>query len=233
MLGPGWGDAERDGGIDGPIGVTEHFAGNEDHIGAFAGDDGFGLVGVGDHSDGPGWNLRAAFNAFGEVDLVAGAGGDISFCGGAAATAIDEIEAEWFEAFTKFNTIFECPAAINPIGAGNAHHQRRFIRKSGADGFDEFMMEACAVLEGAAVFVGSLVAEGAQELVEEVSVGGVEFDNLESGFHCAVCCIDELLDEGMDFGFGEFGWRGGGFVERDRAGGVARVGEFGDVATGF
>ena len=131
----------------GPVRSAEEFAADEDHVGAVTGNDGFGLMGVGDAADGSGRDICAVFDGFGEVDLVAGADGDIGVCGGAAAADIDEIEAEGHEGLGEFDAVFNCPTAFDPIGAGDAHHEGFFGGESSTAGGDDFAVEASSIFE--------------------------------------------------------------------------------------
>ena len=140
-------NVERFSGFVGPVGGAEEFAADEDQIGAVAGDDGFGLVGVGDAANGSGGNVCSVFDGFGEVDLVAGTDGDVGIGGGAATADVNEIEAERHEGFGEFNTVFDCPSAFDPIGARDAHHQGFFFRENGAAGGNDFPVESGAVFK--------------------------------------------------------------------------------------
>lgn len=131
----------------GPVGGAEEFAADEDHVGAFARNDGFGLVGVCNAADGSGGDVCAVFDGFGEVDLITGADGDIGICGGATTTDINEIEAERHKIFGKFDTVFDCPPAFDPIRARNPHHEGLFLWENGAAGRDDFSVESGAVFK--------------------------------------------------------------------------------------
>lgn len=70
--------------MNGPVGVAEEFAGEENEVGLAAGDDGVGLGGVGDETDCGSGDICFAADAFGELRLEAGAYGD--FCVGDEAS---------------------------------------------------------------------------------------------------------------------------------------------------
>ena len=55
------------------------------------------------------------------------------------------------------------------------------LRPDGAHRVDDFEGEAHAVLAAAAVLVGALVGERREELVDQVAVGAVDFDDVEAG----------------------------------------------------
>ena len=68
--------------------------------------------------------------------------------------------------------------------------------EGGADGADDFEWEFCAVGEASAVLVGTGVGERGEELVDEIAVGGVDFDEEEAGLRGTFCGGGEV---GYDF----------------------------------
>jgi hypothetical protein len=58
-------------GVNRPVGIAEHFAGQEDKVSAAFRDDAIGLERVSDEADRSSGNDGFAANAFGEGDLVA------------------------------------------------------------------------------------------------------------------------------------------------------------------
>jgi len=73
LFGPAGGFGEGGCGVERPVGIAEHFAGEEDHVGFALGNDGVGLDGVSDEADGGGGNDGLAADSGGKFDLVAGA----------------------------------------------------------------------------------------------------------------------------------------------------------------
>ena len=65
----------------------------------------------------------------------------------------------------------------------------------GADGPYDFQGEADAVVEAATILVGAVVGERRKEFVEEVAVGGVKFDEIESGCEGAMSSSNEVGDD--------------------------------------
>lgn len=219
------------GGVDSPMGVAEHFAPDHDEIGAAFGDDEVGLFGGGDLSDGSRRERGVLFDGFGEMDLVAGAGGDGGIHDGAAGAAIEEIEAEWHEVLGEADRVLNGPAAFDPVGGGDAYEEGLFFGPDGADGGDELAVESGPVFVGAAVGVSAGVTEGAEELVEEVAVGAVEFDAVEIGAVSAVGGSDPVTDHLVDPIEGEGFGGGGAFAEGDGGGGDAGEGPIGEIAS--
>ena len=66
------------------------------------------------------------------------------------------------------------------------------------DAFQDIGDEAQSVLETAAVLVRALVGVGAQELLEQIAVRGVQFDAVHARFLAAHRGFDELADELFD-----------------------------------
>ncbi len=92
LLGPACQFAEGGGGVDGPVGIAEHFASQEDEVGFAVFDDAVGLGGFGDHADGGGGDVGLSADAGGEGDLVAGGDGDFGVGRVASRRAIDEVD---------------------------------------------------------------------------------------------------------------------------------------------
>jgi len=92
------------------------------------------------------------------------------------------------------------------------------LRPRGANGVDDFKGEADAVVERAAVFVGAVIGERREELVEKIAVGSVDFNEIETGGVRATCGGDEIGDDLLHAGTVEGGGDGVGFVEADGGG---------------
>jgi len=84
---------------------------------------------------------------------------------------------------------------------------------SGADGADDLERKANAVVEAAAVFVGALVGEGREKLVQKVAVRGVNFDEVKAGGASTMCGRDEVDDDLFHARAIEGGGDGVGLVE--------------------
>ena len=212
-------DAEGLGGAHGEVGVAEEFAGDEDEIGLAGLEDVFGLLGFGDHADGAGEDFGVAADLLGERDLVAGADGDLGVEGVAAGGGVDEIDAEGLDVAGELDGVFNRPAAFDPIGGGDAEEEGEVVRHFGADGLRDFAEETGAIVEAAAVFVLAEIGDGREEFVDEIAVGAVDFDDLETGGEGAAGGGGEGSYQGFDFGGGERVGDGVAVTERDGAGG--------------
>ncbi len=217
------GDCERGaeglGGAHGEVGIAEKFAGDEDEIGLAGVDDVFGLLGFGDHADGAGEDFGVAADLRGKRDLVAGAGGDFGVEGVTAGGGVDEVDAEGLDEAGELDGVVNRPAAFDPISSGDAEEEREMVRHFGADGFNDFAEETGAIVERAAVFVLAEIGNWREEFVDEIAVGAVDFDDLETGGEGAAGGGGEGVNQGFDFGGGEGVGDGVAIAEGDGAGG--------------
>lgn len=108
------------------------------------------------------------------------------------------------------------PAALGVVGGAEAHEHRRFGH-GGSHGSHDVEQEPRTVLERSAELVVALVRQGRQELVNQVAVSGVNFDEVEAGLDAAAGAVGERLNELLD---ARGAHRDGRHVrlERDRAG---------------
>lgn len=214
-----------------PVGCAEELACDDDEVGLAGADDLIGLSGLGDHAYGGGGDRGFAADGLGVVNLVAGADGDL--LGGVVGTGgnVDEVDAFGLEELCEFNGLGEIPGGAEgfgcPVGGGDADEDGEMLRPGGADGADGFEREADAVFERAAVVVGAVIGEGREELVEEVAVGAVDFDEIEAGGEGTVGSCSEVGDDPVHAGAVEGGGCGVVLVERDGGGGYGLPASFG------
>ncbi len=116
LHGPACRVAEYGCGVERPVGIAEHFAGEEDEIGVAFGDDGVGLLRVCDHADGGGGNRGFGTDARGKGCLKRRTNGDDRVRNLAAGGAIDEVDAMGAEMAGEGDGVINSPAAFNPIG---------------------------------------------------------------------------------------------------------------------
>ena len=217
---PGDGLSQNIGGVKGPVGIAKHLAGEQDDVGLAGADDLVGLGGAGDHAYGAGGNFDLAVDGLRVVNLIAGTEGNLLGGMVAAGRDIYEVDACLFHEFGEGDGLREVPAGAEglggPVGGGDADEEGQVLGPCGADGADDFEGEADAIVEAAAVFVGAVVGEGREELVEQVAVGGVDFDEVEAGGEGAMGGGNEVGDDFVDAGAVEGGGDGVGLVEADR-----------------
>ena len=92
------------------------------------------------------------------------------------------------------------------------------LRPCGADGVNDLEGEADTIFEASSVLVGALVGERGEELVQEIAMCGVDFDEVEAGGEGAVGGCYEVGDDLVHAGAVEGGGEGIGFVEADGGG---------------
>ncbi len=81
----------------------------------------------------------------------------------------------------------------------------------------DFQEEAGAVFDRAAIFVGALVGAGFQELLDQITVGGMDFDTVETGLKCGARAGPVIFKDKTDIVDGQCAGLGG---FRKRAGAV-------------
>lgn len=113
---PACGFAKYSRGVERPVWIAEHFAGEKDEVGAAFGDDCVGLMRVCDHADGGGGNRGFGPDARGKRRLERGADRDDGVRNLAARGAIDEVDALGAEMAGEGDGVIDSPAAFNPIG---------------------------------------------------------------------------------------------------------------------
>ena len=117
-----------------PVGIAEHFAGEEDEIGLAVGDDCVGLLRIGDHADGGGGDGGFGADARGEGNLVAGADGDFCVGNEAAGGDVDEVDAVGAEMAGESDGVVDGPAAFGPVGGRDADEEGQVFGPGCADG---------------------------------------------------------------------------------------------------
>ena len=96
--------------------------------------------------------------------------------------------------------LLDVPTPFHPIGRRNAREQRHVVGHQPAQLLGDAEDQPHAILEAAAIFVGSLIAERRKKLVEQIAVGGVDFDELEASLNGPPCSRFEGTDDGVDAG---------------------------------
>lgn len=201
-----------------PIRIAQHFAGEEDEVGVTFGNDGVGLLRVGDHADGGSGDGGLGADPRGEGGLKRGAYGNLRVGNLTAGGAIDQVDAMGAEMTREGNGFIDRPAAVGPIGGRDTNEEGQVGRPCGAHGVDDLKEQAYAIFEASTIGIGALIRERGKEFVEEVAVCGVDFDEIEAGGMGAMRGLGEGANDGVDAGLIE-GLRHRVFVgERDGAG---------------
>ena len=63
---------------------------------------------------------------------------------------------------------------------------------------EDFKDKTGTVFKGTAVLVCADVGVGRQELVQQVAVGGMDFEQVETGTDSALCCLAEVFKDDFD-----------------------------------
>lgn len=82
---------------------------------------------------------------------------------------------------------------LEPVSSADADEKGHLLGDGGTDALGDLGDEADSVFEAAAVLVRSFVADGAQEGVEQVAVGRVDLDNIESGLDGTLGGLNPVL----------------------------------------
>src|SRR3984957_130874 len=102
-------------GMQRPIGVAQHFAGEQHDIGLLVADDLIGLSRRGDHADRRGGDIGFAANPPGERRLISGSHWNLRLLDIAARRAIDQIDPQGEQKARKLDRLVDVPPAFNPV----------------------------------------------------------------------------------------------------------------------
>ena len=120
----------------------------------------------------------------------------------AASAHVDEVDIV-FELLGDAHTLFEVIAAVEELAAAHAHLDGEAGAALGADGLEDALGQAGAVLEAAAVLVVALVEVGAEELVDEPAVAAMHHAHAEARALGECSGLRVGLDDGVDLLDGE------------------------------
>ena len=114
-----------------PIRIAQQLACDKDRVRLSGSDDLLCLNWRSDHPNRTGHDFSFPTNPLSKRRLVPGT--DRNFCmrHAAARRAIDQVHPCLPQSPSKLNRLFDIPAAIDPIGGGNAHEQRRSLWPGG------------------------------------------------------------------------------------------------------
>ena len=191
-------------GVQGPLGVVQVGAAQCDEVGAAGKEDGVDVVVGGDGADGDhGHACRSGHflaDAVGERRLVAAAEGRLFLLGHLAGGDVQAGGAVGDEGAGNLDGIVGGVAALDPVRGGDAHRHRLAGRPRRADGVEHFQREPQPVLQAAAVFVGPPVGNRREERGQQVAVGGVDLEEVETCLLGPQRRGDELLLDGVHAG---------------------------------
>ncbi len=207
---------ESGGGMEGPVGVAQQLAAEQHEVGFSFSHDCVGLNGFGNHAHGCGGNASLAADSGGKVDLESGADGDLGVRNLSTRGNVNEIDAVLAQELGELDGFIDGPAAGNPVSCGEADKERQVVRPLGADGVNNGEKQTDSILKAASVSIRALVGERREELVEQVTVGGMNLDHVEASLEGAASSQNKSVDDGGDAGLVEsLGW---GVVGREGQG---------------
>ncbi len=93
---------------------------------------------------------------------------------------------------TQLQRLLKIPAAVNPVSHREPHHHRQVLGPGCADPAHHLERQAHAVFQAAAERIVAPVAQGREELVQQVAVRHVHLDHLEAGLQGTPCRSFEL-----------------------------------------
>ena len=186
-----------------PVRVAQQLPGQENQVGLACAQNVLGLGWLGDHAHRARGHFRFLAHAFGKTGLVARAGRDLGIAGRAARRHIDQIHAKHTQASGQLDGFVRVPAVFHPVGGRHPHEQWQLLRPDCTNRFDHLQGQADAVLEATAVFILTLIAQRRQELVQQVTVGGVHLDHFEARLQRAPGRGDKGLHYILDLRMGQ------------------------------
>ncbi len=166
--------------LPGPVRIEQHGAGQGDHVGLAGPDDGFGLPGFRDLSDGDHRHGDEGSDFLRQRDLVAGAGRYLGVHAGTTRGYVQEIATLGLQRLRQLDGVRTGPAAFDPIGRGDPHADRPVVGEGRPDSGEHLQRKPHAVFQRSAVGVRPPVADRRQELVQQVAVRGMDLDQIEA-----------------------------------------------------
>ena len=187
-----------------PVRIVEYRAGEGDQVGIAILQRRFRLLRVGDQ---PHANHRDGYllaNIAGERQLVSRPNGDRLLRRQTAAGDVNIVTAQRFQLLAKLNGLLAVPAAFDPVGCRQPDAHRHGVAHCLADRLKDFQRIAHSVLQRTAVLVAALVAERREKLVQQIAVGGVQFNQLKAQPLGAQRAGDEGRFDARQIGMAQF-----------------------------
>ena len=148
----------------------------------------------------------------GKANLKTGSGGNLRVGHHPARRRIDQIHAVLAQFFRKLHRFVGIPAAVGPVGSGDADKQRQTLRPHAANGIHHLEHQPDAIVEAAAVCIGALICQRRQKLMKQIAVRRMNLNEIEAGLKRPARSLAKALDHRPN----------SGFVERRRHGVIRR-----------
>src|SRR5258708_7024943 len=131
----------------GPIWISQEFAGDDDCVGLSGSDDVLGLNGRCDHPHRTGQDVGFPADLLGKLRLITRA--DLNLCMRyiAARRAIDQVCSKFLQLAREFNRLLNIPAVIDPIGRRNANEHRCSLWPRTPNGGSNLAQDSSAILK--------------------------------------------------------------------------------------
>ena len=132
--------------------------------------------------------------------MKAGAYGNLRVGNLAAGGNIYQVDTMFTEEPGERNRFVRIPSTLCPISGGDADKQRQMRRPLAANRVHHLQRQAGAVLKAATIFIRALVGQWREKLVQQISVGGMNLDQVESGLQCPARGLPKPLNNRVDTG---------------------------------
>ena len=167
--------------MPGPAGIVHDRAANRHHIRLAGGDDLLGVLRLVNHAHGHGGDVRLALHLFSEMHHVAGFDRRQPHPWRHIACGGDHIvHADLLQLLGEDHRIVQRQPTFDPILARDAHPNGLASGKGRADGARHFQRKPEATQEIATIFIIAVICEGRAEFMQQIAMGRVDFDHVES-----------------------------------------------------
>ncbi len=161
-----------------PTGFAQRDSGQEDRIGLAGGQDRLGLTGFGDESDCRRSHSRI-LDRRRQRHLVAGTDGH-SDRNVPARGHVDDVDAAGLKFTGDLDRLGDVEAVLHPFARREPDEHGHILTDGGPHGLIRLDEQPGTAGKVTAVAVGALVRQRGEEGMEEVAVGGMEFDEVEA-----------------------------------------------------
>jgi len=100
--------------------------------------------------------------------------------------------------FADLGHVFGLHPALDHVAGGDPATDDKILADTRAHLVDGIEQEACPVLERAAILIGPFVFQRREKGGEQVTMGAVQFDPVETGLLCPLGGVGELVFDDMD-----------------------------------
>ena len=172
--------------------IEQHAPRQGNHVRPALGDNVLGLAASRDHAHRHCRHPHLFSNLLRQVNLISRAKGNVLAWVHAAGGDVNEITIHGIQFPGKGNCFLHGPAAIHPIGGGNANAQRPVAGPDGAYGGEYFKGEAHPPVQISAIAVIALIGDGREKLMQQIAVRGMHLGHGVTGPRRPLCRRHEL-----------------------------------------